>query len=50
MLRALNGRTNLGHDGLALFILHVTEGHLGALVLVELELGEVQIGDLVERH
>jgi hypothetical protein len=50
MLPALNGLTNLGHDGLAVFILDITEGHLGALVLIELELGEIQIGDLVERH
>jgi hypothetical protein len=42
--------TNLGHNGLAVFTLDIAEGHLGALVLIELELGEIQVRDLVNRH
>jgi len=42
--------TNLGHDRLATLILHITEGHLGGLVLVELELGEVHVRHLGQRN
>ena len=37
----------LRHDWLAVVALDVAERHLRALVLVELELGEVEVGDVV---
>lgn len=40
--------SHLRHDGLAVVALDVTEGHLRALVLVELELRKVEVGDVVE--
>lgn len=42
--------TDLGHDGLAILTLNIAEGHLGALVLVELELRKVEVGNLVNGH
>jgi len=47
---ALSKFTNLGHDRLAIFTLDVAERHLRALMLVELELGVVQVGNLVEGY
>lgn len=44
----LNG-SYLGQDGLAVLVRNVLEGHLSALVLVELELGVLGVGDLVQR-
>lgn len=46
----LFGFTNLRHNGLAIFTLDVAEWHLGALVFIKLELGKVQVGDLIDRH
>jgi hypothetical protein len=46
----LNGPTNLGHNRLAVFTLYISEGHLGALVFVEFELREVQVGHLIKWH
>lgn len=40
--------THLGHDGLPVFSSHIAERHLGALVLVELELWMIEVGDLVQ--
>lgn len=42
--------TDLGHDGLAVLALDVAEGHLGALMLIELELRKVEVGNLVNGH
>lgn len=42
------GSAYLGHYGLPVGALDVPEGHLGALVVVELELREVVVGDLVQ--
>jgi hypothetical protein len=39
----------LGHDGFSVVALDIAERHLGALVLVELELRVVQVGDLLQR-
>lgn len=39
--------THLRHNWLALLVGDITERHLCALVLAELELGVVDIGDLV---
>lgn len=41
-------KTYLWHDGLAVLALHVAEGHLRALVLVELEVWVVDIWNLVK--
>lgn len=39
--------TYLRHDWLALLVSNITEGHLCALVLAELEFGVVDVGNLV---
>lgn len=38
----------LRHDGLPLLILDIAKWHLGALVLIELEIGVVDIPDLLQ--
>jgi hypothetical protein len=52
MLLVVNGRkashTYLWHNGLAILIFDVPEGHLRALVLVELDLRVVDVGDHAE--
>jgi hypothetical protein len=37
------------HDGILSCVFHVAERHLRALVFVELELGEIDIRDLIQR-
>ena len=39
---------HLGHDGISILVLDVAEGHLGALMLVELEVWVIGVGDLVQ--
>lgn len=43
-----SARTYRGHNWLALFVSDIAEGHLCALVLAELELRVVDVGDLVD--
>lgn len=40
----------LRHDWLAILTFHISEGHLGTLVLVELELREVEVRHLGDRN
>ena len=40
--------TYIRHDGLAIGILHVAEGHLGALMLVDEQFGVVQVGNFFQ--
>lgn len=42
--------THGGEDGLFLAVEHVAEWHLGALVLVDLDLRVVDVRDLLELH
>jgi len=39
---------HLGHDGISILVLDVAEGHLCALMLVELEVWVIGVGDLVQ--
>lgn len=39
----------LGHDGLAVFSLDVAEWHLGALMLVNFQVGMVDVGNVLQR-
>lgn len=50
--RHVNGKRDsyLWHDGSPIFALDISKGHLRTFVLVDLELGMVEIGDLVDRY
>lgn len=39
----------LGHDGLAIFSLDVAKWHLGALMLVDLQLRMIDVGNVLQR-
>lgn len=40
----------LGHDGLSVLILDISEGHLCALMLVDLQLRVIRIRNFLQRH
>ena len=42
--------TNCGHDGLAIIAFNIAKRHLGALIVVELELRKIQIWYLGQRY
>lgn len=44
-----NIETHLWHNGLAVLVRDILEGHLGALVLTELELGVCDVRNLIQR-
>lgn len=46
---AIKGNPYLWHDRLAIFTLDVSEGHLGTLVVVDLQIRMIQIGYFLER-